>query len=310
MNKKILHTVFEAAAEKFAHHTAVQQGTRHVSYEKLNRVSNTVACCLKEAGVGKDVIVGIFMESSLEYIAGIIGVMKAGGIFLPVDRSLPEKRLSYMLDKTIPQVVVCGEDSRADVLEQLDAFGIRHGQCPIVTIDSTLEVKVYLSHNGSDTEMTGKAFAVSEENLTNTATPDDSSYIMYTSGSTGDPKAILGCYKSLSHFMHWEVKEFALDEHVRVTQLAPVTFDASLRDIFVPLITGGIVCIPDPEIRTNAKRLVEWLQHTDITLIHCVPSLFRLINRELEQIEDRDHMLSMLRYILMSGEALYGRDCI
>lgn len=268
MNKKILHTVFEAAAEKFAHHTAVQQGTRHISYEKLNQVSNSMAWCLKEAGVCKDVIVGIFMESSVEYVAGIIGVMKAGGIFLPVDRSLPEKRLSYMLHKTVPQVVVCNEAGRRDVLEQLGALGGNYGECPVVSIDEALQVRVYHPHNGCDPLTAGKASEVSQKNPENTATPDDGSYIMYTSGSTGDPKAILGCYKSLSHFMHWEVKEFALDEHVRVTQLAPVTFDASLRDIFVPLITGGMVCIPDKDVRTNVKRLVEWLQHTGITLIH------------------------------------------
>jgi amino acid adenylation domain-containing protein len=310
MDKKILHTVFEAAAKKFAHQTAVQQGTRHVSYERLNRMSNAMARCLKEAGVGRDVIVGIFMESSLEYIASIIGVMKAGGIFLPVDRSLPEKRLSYMLHKTVPQVVVCNEESRVELLAQLGALGSNHGGYPVVSMDSELAVKVYFPHNGCDPATGGTVLDVSEENLENTATPDDSSYIMYTSGSTGDPKAILGCYKSLSHFMHWEVREFALDEHVRVTQLAPVTFDASLRDIFVPLITGGIVCIPVKDIRTNVKRLIEWLQHSGITLIHCVPSLFRLINRELEQMEDRESILHRLRYILMSGEALYGRDAI
>jgi amino acid adenylation domain-containing protein len=300
VNKKIVHTVFEETARRFPERIAIRHGERNISFAELGRAVDALTMVLLQQGVERDVIVGITLESGIEYVAAIIAVMKAGGVFLPVDITLPEKRLEYILAKTPPQVIVADRQFE-ETGRALAEAGFNLTACPVVLLDPELGVTVRGGESPAETGEAAAAAGLVPE-------PDDSCYIMYTSGSTGLPKAILGCHKSLSHFVHWEVKEFGLDERVRVTQLPPVTFDASLRDIFVPLITGGTLCIPEKEIKVNAARLIDWLSREGITLVHCVPSLFRLITKELEEREDSGELLPALQYVLMAGEPLYGKD--
>ncbi|HJW86005.1 MAG TPA: AMP-binding protein, partial [Candidatus Brocadiaceae bacterium] len=251
MNKKIVHTVFEATAERFPDRIAVETGSRSISYSALKSASDNIARRLRSAGVQKEVIVGTVLKSGIEYVATIIGVLKAGGVFLPLDMEFPDKRLEYILNTTVPGVVITGKEDCDNVLKRFKAPGIREKPFTILAIDDNLHLS---SIRETDVP---ESCAISED--LGLPGPDDSNYIMYTSGSTGEPKAIVGCHKSLSHFMHWEVQEFGFDEQVKVSQFPPVTFDASLRDIFVPLITGGRVCIPEKEVKTNVKHLIEWL---------------------------------------------------
>jgi amino acid adenylation domain-containing protein len=137
---------------------------------------------------------------------------------------------------------------------------------------------------------------------------DDPSYVVFTSGSTGEPKAILGTHKGLSHFIHWELKEFSLTESVLVSQLSPPTFDVSLRDMLVPLAAGGTLSIPSPETRSRIDALLEFLHVEEITLMHCVPSLFRMLLQELERRPSPKAMLLSLRQVLLAGEPLYASD--
>ncbi len=299
-DKKILHTVFDATAEKFSQNIAVVKGSQSISYEALKNASDKIACQLRSIGVRKDTIAGIVLQSGVEYIASIIGVLKANGVFLPLDMDFPDKRLEYILGATAPSVIITDKESCNDVSRRFNALSPDGNKCSMLVIDEDLrlrkcgdEIVIESETNSIDWPLPG---------------PDDSNYIMYTSGSTGAPKAIVGCHKSLSHFMHWEIKEFGFDHTVCCTQFAPVTFDASLRDIFVPLLTGGSVCIPEVDDRANAKRLIKWIEDTGVTLIHCVPSLFRLITKELEDAKGDGPFFPKLKYLLMAGEALYGRD--
>src|SRR5262249_49488490 len=109
-----------------------------------------------------------------------------------------------------------------------------------------------------------------------------------------------------SHFVHWEVREFGLGEDCRIAQLAPLTFDVSLRDILVPLLAGGTLCIAAAQTRENIRTLLDWLCSEAITLMHCVPSLFRSL---IEGIDSRPSgAMPALRRVLLAGEPLYGRD--
>ncbi|MFL6244444.1 MAG: amino acid adenylation domain-containing protein, partial [Thermoanaerobaculia bacterium] len=139
------------------------------------------------------------------------------------------------------------------------------------------------------------------ERLTGTL-DGDAAYIMFTSGSTGEPKAIVGTHEGLNHFIAWERGEVGADASIRVSNLALTTFDASLRDIFLPLVTGGTVCIPPQKARGDAARLLRWLADARITHLHVVPSIFRLL------LKEGGVPLPHLRCILFAGEALYGRD--
>jgi acyl-coenzyme A synthetase/AMP-(fatty) acid ligase len=136
----------------------------------------------------------------------------------------------------------------------------------------------------------------------------DNCYIITTSGSTGNPKMILGSHKGLCHFIDWEITEFKLDPTIRGSFLAPVTFDVSLRDIFAPLCSGGMLCIPNEEIRIDYRKLFKWFQQNRISLTHMVPTVFRMLTAELYNSKTEGGQLKDLRWIFIAGEPLYGRD--
>jgi non-ribosomal peptide synthetase component F len=160
--------------------------------------------------------------------------------------------------------------------------------------------------DGTEQAQNAEDFSVND--LEAVADPDGGCYLLFTSGSTGEPKAILGRHKSLSHFIHWEIKEFQLDHRVRVSLLAAPTFDVSLRDIFIPLLTGGTLCIPSSATRSSASGLFAWIRTAQLHLIHCVPSLFRLISRELAHQPDPRTALPDLQTVFLAGEPVYGQD--
>ncbi|MBF0518240.1 MAG: amino acid adenylation domain-containing protein [Nitrospirae bacterium] len=294
VDKKILHRVLEQTAALYPEKTAIEDERVSVSYKTLNERADEAADVLLSSGLAKEGIVATFIESSAAYVTAIIAVMKAGGVFMPIGLDTPVNRINYMLNKTAPYIVI----TTSAELERVRAIvsGKNGSSKPaILVMDENLKLKF---ENGAP----GQRQAGIEHN------PDDGLYIMFTSGSTGEPKAILGCKKSLSHFIHWETGEFALDSSARVSQMAPVTFDASLRDIFVPLLTGGTLCIPQIETKTDMRKLLLWLKNSAITVLHCVPSLFRAITKELQYNENGSTPLPSLRYILMAGEPLYERD--
>ncbi|MDP8228643.1 MAG: condensation domain-containing protein, partial [Candidatus Electryoneaceae bacterium] len=139
-------------------------------------------------------------------------------------------------------------------------------------------------------------------------TPDDNCYILHTSGTTGEPKAIIGHHKGLSHYIHWEIGEFDIDSQCKIAIFAPPTFDVSLRDIFIPLISGGTVIVPPGDLFENATYMINWMSDNGLTHCHIVPSLFRLLLSELEQRDSVDNLFPKLKYVLLAGEPLYGRD--
>lgn len=298
-DKRIPVSVFEHAAAAHGERVAVAHGQREISFADLSRHVDRVADALRSAGVGRDVVVATCFDSSIEYVAAMLAVMKTAGIFMPLDLQLPSARIEHILDLTTPALALGSPAgiaglSALPLQKGLDARGMA-----TATVDDALEVRIQRP-----------AGAPAPAPAADEPRPDDASYIMFTSGSTGGPKAILGCTKSLGHFMHWEAGEFGFDESLRVSQFAPLTFDASLRDILLPLMVGGRVCIPPREVRGNASLLVDWLEEAGVTLVHCVPSFFRLLTGEVEARGGGDKVLPRLRHILMAGEALYGSDVI
>ena len=127
----------------------------------------------------------------------------------------------------------------------------------------------------------------------------DPVYIYFTSGSQGKPKGIIGQTKGLAHFITWEASEFNINQSVRVAQLTPPYHDPFLRDILLPLYTGGTICIPPSrEFLLHSQEMAAWLKKEKITLIHCTPSMFSIFASEAKTPDD----FPCLRYIFLAGE--------
>ena len=287
MNRPSILEMLSASIDKYPTRTAIEWQDTRVSYQELEAKSDAIAARLISSGAGKGTLVVVMLENSLHVIPTLIGIWKAGCVFVPLDLNNPEKRLEAMLALVEPEWAII-EPGFIELLERLlPATGREFHWIPLVDGE--------LKHS----EKAEPVIDSSEHG------PDDLCYISFTSGSTGNPKAIAGRYKSIAHFIDWEVNTFGIDEMCRMAQFTHYSFDAFLRDVFVPLCTGGTICIPDKrESIVVPANLVNWIDERRISLIHCVPSLFRvMLNQEL-----KPEYFGNLRHIMLAGERLLPAD--
>ena len=220
MNQRVLQHKLRQISETFPHRTAIETGGRRLTYGDLDKQTDRIAGQLLARGVGKQTFIGIFMEDRVGIISALLGILKAGCVFVPLDPAHPAKRLERMIRATDLPLVIC-DTRHIERLEALDIVNRRPVECRL------LEELVNAPDipGGSLPEVTYG--------------PEDKVYIYFTSGTTGEPKAVLGKNKSLLHFIHWEIGEFHIDETFRFSQFTAPGFDVFLRDIFVPLCAGA-----------------------------------------------------------------------
>lgn len=277
-----LYALFAEHATATPEHPAVTCAGHTITYRDLDRQSNAVAAALRNLDIARDNVIGLCLEPSPDYIAAMFGVLKSGAAFMPLAPDTPVQRLTQMLNTGQPVRILTHKPLEHLLNQRLSDAGHR---IPVLSLDTLPPV------------------ATAPDAPT---APDDLGYLMFTSGSTGTPRAIAGRRGGLHHFIMWEINEFGLDSACRVSLLAAPTFDVSLRDILVPLLAGGTLCVPAPAVREQPRALIDWLAHARVTQVHCVPSLFRLLLAELES-RDADPLPDLER-ILLAGEPLYARD--
>jgi amino acid adenylation domain-containing protein len=279
MEREPVQRLFDCMAEKMPEQVAISCGETRVTYRELQQRTDKLAQLLIAGGARKGSIVAILLDNKVDAITSIVAVLKAGAVFVPFDPMLPDLRLETMVSEVTPDWFL----SEANLMQRLNGFS--RGR--LLSLDQ-LAVDDVLASPAAEP-----------------AAPDDFCYVYFTSGSTGRPKCIAGRLKGIDHFIRWQIETLGIGKDDRVSQLLPLSFDGSLRDIFAPLCAGGTICVPEHhEIVTDAKELVAWLNREAISLIHCVPTLFRaLLNEELHAEQFR-----ALRYVLLAGEALLPSD--
>ncbi len=287
---------FDRAAESFSETKAIECGEQGLTYGELRDKADRLANLFLASGATKGSIVAIAVEDRVQVIVGMLAALKAGLAFAPMDPTMPVKRLEGMVSELAPawSLVACGTGAHAR--EMLNGG---HGASRMVCLADgrSCERADGVVHLGD--ESSGDSLLPIE------VEPDDMCYVYFTSGSTGRPKGIAGRRKGLDHFIGWEIKTFGIGHRTRVSQLTTPSFDPFLRDVFVPLCAGGTVCIPaDRETLLDGRRLLEWIDHQRINLMHCVPSLFRLLLNEKLDAGRFAH----LQNVLLAGEALLPSD--
>lgn len=280
MSNEIFQLQLKTTLRTYSRQIALIQGDRKVTYETLEaNACRITRALLLTPGFSKGDFVGILCSNKQHIITAITGISCAGGVFVPLDTALPAIRILQMADTvSLPMVIVSREDSGvAAVIAQLQQQEIH-----IFYIEDMLQTE-----EREDNEFPEVAYH-----------RNDALYIYFTSGSTGKPKAILGQNMSLHHFINWEINTFKVPPGARFSQLITPGFDAFLRDVFVPLFAGGIICIPEnPQLVLQADTLSAWLNREEIQYIHCVPSIFRLISNAATI-----HSYPRLQYVFLSGE--------
>lgn len=297
MEYRSIHGQISDIANKLPDNIAIEYGCISVTYKQLEDRSSKIACFLYE-NAGQNVNIAIMLDRKPELVEAILGVIKFGGIFVPLDPGFPESRLSIMLETARVDWVI----TEAVHLKKLNSIAGNTGWKPgVLVVDEIPDGNAFYSNLD--------IFTINGCRQADRSIPDEilskNCYIYFTSGSTGRPKAILGRHRSLKHFIDWEIKQLKVDENFKVSQFTTPSFDACLRDIFVPLCSGASLCIPENrDIVMNPEKMASWIDEKGISLVHMVPSLFRA----LMSVTDSPEAFMRLRFILLAGEMLRGSD--
>jgi len=299
MKEQFLDAQITQIASKYPHKIAIKGEERSITYSELERRSNQVANFLKRRVEGIPHVM-IILDRSPELIVSILGVLKSGFVFVPVTPSFPANRIKRMAAETGIRWVITDTKYYQGFKNFFRGSGGQKNGTGLKTLLVDAEDKeIEDKKNNFCLEPSLEGEKLEFERVYN-----KNCYIYFTSGSTGVPKGVLGRQRSLIHFIRWEIKEFGIDEHFNISQMTPPSFDPFLRDIFVPLMVGGTSCIPHNNTLMNIPRLIRWIDNNDITLIHTVPSLFKRVSSHIND----PHCFRHLKYILLAGELVRGRD--
>ena len=233
-----MHTLQKLLFDAFKLHKikiAVEYGSRKLSYQELDAYSDWVMDLLIANGIKAQSHVGILLDDRLHTIVLMIGILKCGCIFVPLDPNYPNKRIENMILISDTQVIFTDGKNH----KRLKELGIEADR-KIFNFEQMMQSFVLTKYKGARLDKKQKRieFVLHEE---------DAVYIYFTSGSAGLPKAIVGKNKSLAHFIRWEIETFGINSTFRFSQFTSPSFDPFLRDIFVPLCAGAVVCIPEKD---------------------------------------------------------------
>ena len=250
-------SLFQERAAGHPADPAIRWRGRTITYADLSEASASVASDLLRRGLNPFDVVAVEGVRSPGVVASMLGVMLAGGVVLPLDRRLPSIRKRTMLRLArATRLLVVGS--------QPDRWWEDAG-APVALLDVD--------------EATG---AVDGLAIAGSAGPlpcvrlDSPAYIFFTSGSTGEPKGVVGHHKGLAHFLNWQRRTFSIGPGDRVANLAPLSFDVFLRDVFLPLTSGATLSMPDDETVLRSAESLEWLAAESVSVIHVTPSFARL----------------------------------
>ncbi|AFV87764.1 non-ribosomal peptide synthetase [Alteromonas mediterranea] len=242
-----------------------------LSYRQLDERANKIAHYLLAQGVKPNQRVAVYLERSPDMVAGILGIAKAGSAYVPLDSSYPKDRLAFMLD-----------DSNAVCL-------LSHSKLPQLNFAShrTLYLDTWQGDNVS-------IRTPNRDNL-----QQNLAYVIYTSGSTGKPKGVMVNHRSLFNRIVWMQKKFDIGPTERIIQKTPLSFDVSVWEVFLPLITGATMILLEQEKHKDPGYLYEVMQNESVSICHFVPAMLRSF---LQSRQDFD--LGSLKTVFCSGEEL------
>jgi aspartate racemase len=258
---KCIHELFEQLV-RTPDAVALMYEEQQLTYRQLNALANQLAHYLRTLGVGSEVLVGIFVERSLEMVVGLLAILKAGGAYVPLDPTYPKERLAFMLQNSQPLVLLTQEFLITELPEHT---------AQVVCFDRDWQ---FIAQH-------------SEENLNQTATTANLAYVIYTSGSTGKPKGVQVTHANLCHLRPGNGTSTRYHTRRCVFAYSINCFLIFRRQLMVPLAAGATVKIATSEQRTDPKALFTAIQQHDVTVIDIVPSYWRNCIHTLAGLEPR-----------------------
>ena len=258
--------LFQEQVEKNPEATALELGSHQVSFERLHYQSNFIAHQLKEQGIRQGDRVGIYMNRSIAFIASLLGAWKAGATYIPLPSDTPSNRMQFIL-----------EDAQAKLLISQEALSEKVAD---------LNLPLLLLENSLQEEMYSPSFSPLGSDL---------AYIMYTSGSTGQPKGVMISHAALSNYMGWARKAYATDSTPTFPLFSKIGFDLTVTSQFVPLTSGGkLIIYPEKGLGTDLS-ILDVIEENRVNVVKLTPS-------HLALLKDQDLEDSQIRTLIVGGE--------
>ncbi len=274
-----IHGLFEAQVRRTPEAIAVEHEGRQVSYAELNARANRVAHALIGLGVGPDARVGLCAGRSVELVVGLLGILKAGGGYVPLDPSYPQDRLTYMLEDSAPVAVLMQSNTR----EPLGALSV-----PVLDLASPLE---------GEAEHDPQVKALKPHHL---------AYVIYTSGSTGQPKGVEATIAGLANRLQWFLRDVLTEAPVTALKTS-IGFVDAVTETLGTLLAGGSLVVFDNAAVKDLSVFARRLRQTGVSHLVVVPSLLKYL------LQSGEPRLDGLRTLVCSGERLapeLARQCL
>ncbi|MEO6549687.1 MAG: amino acid adenylation domain-containing protein [Ferruginibacter sp.] len=268
-------SLFEEQVVKTPEGIAAVFENKQLTYRELNERSNQLAHFLRSKGIKDEMLVPICLERSIEMIVGIMGILKAGGAYVPIDPEYPNERIGYMLNDLSANIILCSKSSK----EKL-AF--------VADLDTI--------------ELDGDLTIIGNQPSVNLCLPLQShhlAYVIYTSGSTGMPKGAMNEHGAVTNRLLWAQDYFNVGSTDSILQKTTFSFDVSVWELLLPLISGARLVFATPEGNRDNEYLKQTIEAQNITIVHFVPSMLDIF---LPALQAGD--CAKLQNVLCSGEAL------
>lgn len=291
----LLDTLLVNSNKRCPANIALQYNDEQVSYEQLLDLSEKLSACLTKKGVTVGDCVGIYLNKSIEVVVSIFGILRTGAAYVPLDPSAPPQRQAYIIRDCNMHFLITSTD-KLHLLEQL-------------SLNSTsLKCIFNLSKNKFLNKTLGTIEIISRNEIFNSSyhfrpsfgrKNTDLAYILYTSGSTGQPKGVMFSHKSSINFIIWAYRYFKVSEKDKIISQSPFHFDLSIFDIFVTIMAGATICLVPQGVLSFPRSLSEFIEQKKITIYYSVPYFFIQLLL-YGKLKNKD--FSPLRLILFAGD--------
>lgn len=273
-----LHELFEKSVSLHGCNNAViYSDGRNLTYDELNRNSNRIANMLRENGVKRNEFVAVIMERTPEMIETIMGILKSGGAYLPVEPYIPNARLKIMLESTAATRIITSDSLMDRVLK----------------VTSDMDIKTLVSVNDPSLNWYG------EGNPANINESTDIAYVIFTSGTTGTPKGVYVNHKTVVNVLEWVTQNYDVNEKDKLLFVTSICFDLSVYDMFGILSAGGILRLADSEELQEPEKLLHIINEEKITFWDSAPQALMRLVPFMSGMNDKN---TSFRLVFLSGD--------
>ncbi|MEM7087478.1 MAG: amino acid adenylation domain-containing protein [Bacteroidota bacterium] len=271
---------FEKQVAKFPSQIAIYSGNRSLSYTQLNHLANQLGQRILQHTKTSTRRVALLLGHDETAVVGMLGTLKAGFSYVPIDINSPVNRIEFILKDAECDLLICS----AATLEKAKILEASHTKIKLLEVST---------HNT----------IVEYPNLEIKIAPKNEAYVLYTSGSTGAPKGVVQNQRNVLHYIRVYTNNIHISERDNLSLFSTYTFDASVKDIFGALLNGATVSIYDIT-EQGLEPLPQWLRLRGVTIMHMVPTIYRYFLSELKE----DEILDKVRILDLGGEACFQLD--